>query len=76
MTSQAFVTVVGLVTAAAVFATGIVILTGLLLPTSVPAGSRILVGCVMIGYGVYRSIMLWMNHRSEKNKSPHEQQDE
>jgi hypothetical protein len=73
MSNQTFVTVVGLVTAAAVFATGIVIITGLLLPTSVPGGSRILVGCVMIGYGVYRSIMLWKKHRSEKNEISREQ---
>jgi preprotein translocase subunit SecF len=71
MTNQSFVTLVGLVTAAAVLVTGVVIITGIVLP-GVPVNSRILVGCVMIGYGIYRSIILWMKHRSDKKEQPNE----
>jgi hypothetical protein len=71
MTNQSLVTFVGLLTAAAVLVTGIIIITGIILP-GVPMNSRILVGCVMIGYGIYRSIILWMKHRSDKKEQSNE----
>ena len=74
MNSQTLITVVGFVTAGAVLLVGIAIVTGLLLPTYVPDNSRMIVGGVMIAYGVYRSIMLWVKHRSQKAQLSHEQQ--
>ena len=66
MNGQSVVTIVGLVTAGVVLLAGIAIIIGLVLPAYVPGNYRIIVGCVMIFYGLYRTTMLWIKHKSAK----------
>ena len=66
MNGQTIVTIVGFVTAVVVLLAGIAIIVGLVLPAYLPGNYRIIVGCVMIVYGLYRSATLWIKHRSAK----------
>ena len=61
--SQTIFTVVGVVTALLVFVVGVALLSGLLLPASVPDNYRITLGIVMTVYGTYRVVMLVMKFR-------------
>ena len=72
MNSQSLISVVGFVTAGTVLVVGVAVLIGMLLPASVPDTSRLIVGCLMIVYGLYRTIMMWTRHRSKKEQTPDE----
>lgn len=74
MNSQTLLTVVGFVTAGAVLLVGVAIVTGMLWPSYIPDNSRLLVGIVMIIYGVYRTVMLFVKLKSHKRELTHEQQ--
>ncbi len=66
MNGQAIVTLVGFVTAGVVLLAGISIIVGLVLPAYVPDNYRIIVGFVLIIYGLYRTAMLWMKYKNAK----------
>ena len=59
-------TVVSFITASLVLIVGIVILTGSIMPAYVPENYRVILGIVMVVYGSYRIVMLWMKQRHAK----------
>ena len=76
MDGQTIVTTVGYVTAGIVLLAGIAIIVGLVLPAYVPDNYRIIVGIVLFIYGVYRSVMLWIKQKSQREEFRRERQAE
>ncbi len=68
MSAQLILRIVGSITAGLVLIVGIIILTGSLMPSSVPENYRVVLGIVMVVYGTYRVVMIWMKQRQERNK--------
>jgi hypothetical protein len=68
MSAQLILRIVGSITAGLVLIVGIIILTGSLIPSSVPENYRVVLGIVMVVYGTYRIVMIWMKQRQERNK--------
>ena len=68
MSAQLILRIVGSITAGLVLIVGIIILTGSMIPSSVPENYRIVLGVVMVIYGSYRIVMIWMKQRQERNK--------
>ncbi len=68
MSAQLILRIVGSITAGLVLIVGIIILTGSLIPSSVPENYRVVLGIVMVVYGTYRVVMIWMKQRQERNK--------
>jgi len=68
MSAQLILRIVGSITAGLVLIVGIIILTGSLIPSSVPENYRVVLGIVMVIYGTYRIVMIWMKQRQERNK--------
>jgi hypothetical protein len=58
MKIQTFFRVFGFVVATASFLVGLAIILGWILPAYIPENFRIVVGIVMVLYGVYRTAML------------------
>lgn len=54
---------VSYITATIISAVGILVLTGFIMPEYVPQNFRIMLGTVMLIYGVYRIAMLRMKRR-------------
>ena len=48
---------ISLITASLILCIGIILLCGFLLPAYVPVNYRIVMGCLMVLYGTYRTIM-------------------
>lgn len=69
MSASLIVRLVTSVTASLILGLGIVLLTGFFLPPTVPENYRIILGVVMVLYGVYRLIMVWM-HRGDGRIEP------
>ena len=68
MSAQLILRIVGSITAGLVLIVGIIVLTGSLIPSSVPENYRVVLGIVMVIYGTYRIVMIWMKKRQERNK--------
>ena len=68
MSAQLILRIVGSITAGLVLIVGIIVLTGSLIPSSVPENYRVVLGIVMVVYGTYRIVMIWMKQRQERNK--------
>ena len=68
MSAQLILRIVGSITAGLVLIVGIIVLTGSLIPSSVPENYRVVLGIVMVIYGTYRIVMIWMKQRQERNK--------
>ena len=66
MDGQGIIRLVGLSTAAIVFVTGVLIVSGVIVPEYVPSNFRIIAGVVLMLYGFYRSAMIWMKYRNGK----------
>jgi hypothetical protein len=62
--AQAMFRIISLVTASLILAVGIVILAGTFMPAYVPANYRIILGIVMILYGSFRILMVWIKQRN------------
>ncbi len=67
--SNLIFTIVGGLTALLVLIVGIVLLTGVLLLENINEGYRTTLGIVMVVYGTYRLIMLWLKYRRTKNNA-------
>ena len=66
MNGQFMIRIVGFITAGAVFLAGMAVLLGFLLPAYIPQNYRTIFGIVLIVYGIYRSIMLWIQGKRLK----------
>jgi uncharacterized membrane protein HdeD (DUF308 family) len=62
--SQVIFRILSLITAGLILILGIVILAGPMMPSYVPGNYRVLLGIVMILYGSYRILMLWIKQRN------------
>jgi hypothetical protein len=61
--AQTLMFIVSLTTASLVLAMGVIVLSGFLIPEYVPANFRIIMGCVLVLYSLYRMATLWMKRR-------------
>ncbi len=66
MNPQLILDIVGGITATLVLVVGIILLAGYLLPAYVPENYRTMLGIVMIIYGCYRLVMMWMKYKRVK----------
>ncbi len=70
MDGQLIVRFVGYITAGVVLVAGILIISGYIVPSYVPANFRIIAGVVLILYGLYRPAMIYLKskkaHRAEE----------
>ncbi|MBI4549287.1 MAG: hypothetical protein HY707_15010 [Ignavibacteriae bacterium] len=67
MTAQGILRIVSYTTASLILVLGIIILFGFFLPSYVPSDFRIMLGIVMVLYGIYRVSILWIKQRSERH---------
>ena len=66
MNFQIVLTIVSFITASLILVVGIAILTGFLVPSYVPSDYRVISGVVMLLYGSYRIVMVWLKQRHAK----------
>lgn len=66
MNAQSLLRVVNYMTASTVLIVGAVFLSGYLVPGYVPSNFRIIMGSVMILYGIYRLVMTRMKEQRER----------
>lgn len=66
MNPQLILDIVGGITAALVLVVGIILLAGYLLPAYIPDNYRTILGIVMVIYGCYRIVMIWLKYRKAK----------
>ena len=66
MNPQLILYIVGGITAALVLVVGIILLAGYLLPAYIPDNYRTILGIVMVIYGCYRIVMIWLKYRKAK----------
>src|ERR1041385_2738720 len=66
--AQLIFRIISFVTAGLILVVGIFILAGPLVPSYVPSNYRIILGCVMILYGSYRIVMIWMKQRNARRE--------
>ncbi|HUN64801.1 MAG TPA: hypothetical protein VMW43_01785 [Bacteroidota bacterium] len=71
MNPQIILNIVGGITAGLVLVLGIIILFGQLLPDYIPDNYRLILGIVMVVYGTYRFIMMFMKERARKRFESH-----
>lgn len=64
--AQVIFRIISLLTAGLILVVGIFILAGPMMPAYVPVNYRIILGIVMIVYGSYRIIMIWMKQRNAR----------
>ncbi len=68
MQAQDIVRVFGYSTAAIVLISGIVIILGIGFPRYIPNNYRVILGIVLVLYGVYRAATLWGKQRNERRE--------
>ena len=66
MNPQLILDIVGGITATLVLVVGIILLAGYLLPAYIPDNYRTILGIVMVIYGCYRLMMMWLKYRKAK----------
>jgi hypothetical protein len=66
MDAQMFVRIVSSATAGLVFILGIILLTGWFLPPAMPENLRLIMGIVLVLYGGYRLVMIWMTRKTDE----------
>ncbi len=66
MIQQLILNIVGGITALLILVVGVVILSGYLMPEYIPRNYRTIMGIVMVVYGTYRLIMIWLKQRSAR----------
>lgn len=66
MNPQLILNIVGGITASLILVVGCIILAGFIMPTYVPENYRMVLGIVMVVYGSYRLLMIWMKQRKIK----------
>ncbi len=66
MGAELILRIVGLFTAGLILAVGVIVLSGSLLPASVPDNYRMIFGLVMVIYGSYRIAILWMKLKNAR----------
>ena len=66
MDSRAIVRTVGYITGGTVLVVGCAILLGSIVPNYIPENFRILVGLVLVLYGLYRPLMIWTKQKNER----------
>jgi hypothetical protein len=71
MNPQLILNIVGSVTAGMVLVLGIIVLTGELLPSYIPDNYRVVMGVVMIIYGTYRLVMMYIKERARRRFDVH-----
>jgi cyanate permease len=64
---QIVIRIFGYFVATASFFVGIAVIVGFILPAYIPEQFRIVVGVVMVLYGIYRTTMLLIKQRYAKN---------
>lgn len=64
--AQVIFRIISFVTAGLIIVVGISILAGPIIPAYIPANYRIILGIVMVLYGSYRILMVWMKHRNAR----------
>jgi hypothetical protein len=64
--AQVIFRIISYITAGLILLVGIVILAGPMMPAYVPANYRIILGIVMVLYGSYRILMVWMKQRNAR----------
>jgi hypothetical protein len=63
MEAQQIIRVVGYTTSAIVSVAGIAVISGMFMPNYVPGNFRVVVGIVLVLYGIYRCATLWSKQR-------------
>ena len=63
MDAQMIIRTVGYLTGGIVLITGILILIGYIVPSYVPENFRIVAGAVLILYGLYRPVMIYIKSK-------------
>jgi len=58
---------VSYLTASIVLIFGVMLLTGFLMPESIPLDFRIIMGVIVILYGIYRTVIIFVKQRNEKD---------
>lgn len=66
MNGPILVRIIGLTTAIFVFATGILIVVGTLVPDFVPEKYQVFLGATLCVYGIYRTIMILIDVRKSR----------
>ena len=67
MDGRIIVQTVGYITGGIVLVAGALIITGYIVPSYVPSNFRIMAGVVLILYGVYRPVMIYINSKKPKH---------
>ena len=68
MQAQDATRILGYSTATVVSLTGIAVIVGLILPSYIPDNLRVVVGVVLMLYGIYRGAALWGKQRYAKRR--------
>jgi hypothetical protein len=68
MNAQLIVRIVGIFTAGLVLLVGAVILAGAFMPAYIPEQYRWLLGVIMVIYGTYRIVMIWVKQRRDQRE--------
>jgi hypothetical protein len=63
---QNIIRIVGYVTGGIVFVAGILILSGAIVPSYVPANFRIVAGVILLLYGLYRPAMIYLKSKRDR----------
>ena len=64
--AQVIFRIISFITAGLILVLGVVILAGPMMPAYVPVNYRIILGIVMVLYGSYRLLMVWMKQRNAR----------
>ena len=67
---------VGYTIAVLIAGVGIAVLIGVLLPSYIAVNIRMLVGVMMVIYGIFRGSMIWMKQRQAKRFAERYEQDD
>ncbi len=68
MNFELILKIISFITASLILLLGIIITTGFMLPPNIPSNFRVMLGVMMMMYGVYRVTMLWVKFRRSKNE--------
>ena len=67
MTAALIIRIVSFITAGCMLVFGVIILTGFGIPAYIPENFRLIIGCIIILYAVFRLITTWMKVHNEKH---------
>ena len=68
MNAPSILNIVGYATATLVTAAGVAILAGALPMPNVPEQFRHLLGIIMVGYGIFLGVMIWIRMRNARRE--------